>query len=853
MTVSLVLRFAARDWRAGELRLLLAALLLAVGAVSAISLFVDRLQRALIAESTSFLGADRTIDSSRAIPEAFRELAEREGLATVDIVSFPSMVSPAAADSTQLASVKAVEAGYPLRGVLRIADAPFGEGRPTDSLPAIGEVWMDSRLFPALGLSVGDRLSVGYAEFEVSGVLASEPDRGGSFFDFAPRLLMRAEDVPATQVIQPGSRISYRLQLAGEDAALAALYQAIEGELRPNYRWRNIRDANARIGRALERAESFLLLGGLLAVLLAGIAVALGANRYARRHFDHVAVLKTLGATPQEIQWGYTGVLLVVGVVGALLGLGLGALVHLGIIAAIGSYLPIELPMPGPRPVLVGLTTGFICLLAFALPPLLGLRGISPMRVIRRDIASGVGPAVTYGFAAAGSLGLLIWYSGSIFLTIWALLGAVVAGGVFATLALLLLRGGRVVGMQAGSTWRLALAGLQRRYRENVAQIMIFGMAIMLLLIMLLVRTALIDEWRAQIPERTPNHFLMNVAPGDARGIQELLTSRTDYEGELFPMIRGRMTEVNDMGARAWRRQNRRDWDYDGDRGGNDGRGDADEEDGRGGGGRGGGGERNLTFAANLPDKNVVVAGEWWTEDSDAAYVSVEDDYAASWGLSVGDEITFDVGGVPFSATVSNLRRVEWDSLQPNFFIILSPGALEGFPATYMTSFYLNREEKPFLNELLSSYPTITVIEVDNIIAQVRAIIDRVSQAVELVLFLVLGAGILVLIASIQSSRDLRLKEHALLRALGGTRKLISGALVSEFAILGLFAGLVAVVGAEITVYALNSRVFELGTDLHPQLWAAGPLFGMLVIAAVGYLGTRKLVHSPPGTVLREV
>ena len=849
MTVSLVLRFAARDWRAGELRLLLAALLLAVGAVSAISLFVDRLQRALIAESTSFLGADRTIDSSRAIPERFRELAAAEGLTTVDIITFASMVFPAESDGSQLASVKAVQPGYPLRGVLRTAERPFGDGEVTDALPAPGEVWMESRLFPALGVAVGDRVSVGYAELTISGILASEPDRGGSFFDFAPRLLMRGEDVPATQVIQPGSRIGYRLQIAGDDAALATLYGAIENELRPNYRWRNIRDANARIGSALERAESFLLLGGLLAVLLAGIAVALGANRYARRHFDHVAVLKTLGATPKEIQWGYTGVLLVVGVVGALLGLALGALVHLGIIAAIGSYLPVELPMPGPRPIFVGLITGFICLLAFALPPLLGLRGISPMRVIRRDLGAGVGPAVTYGFAAAGSVGLLIWYSGNVFLTIWALFGAVVAGGVFATLALLLLRGGRVLGMQAGSTWRLALAGLQRRYRENVAQIMIFGIAIMLLLIMLLVRTALIDEWRAQIPERTPNHFLMNVGPDDAQGVQDLLTSRTDYDGALFPMIRGRITLVNDVGIREWRREHRRDFRYDGDRG------DDDDDGGRGGGGGGpgGGGERNLTFTADLPDKNVVVEGAWWTDNPNEALVSIEDDYAAARGLSIGDVVTFDVGGVPFTATVSNLRRVEWDSLQPNFFIILSPGALEGFPATYMTSFYLTREQKPFLNELLSNYPTITVIEVDNIILQVRSIIDRVSQAVELVLFLVLGAGILVLIASIQSSRDLRLKEHALLRALGGTRRLISGALVSEFAILGMFAGLVAVVGAELTVYALNSRVFELGTDLHPQLWVAGPLFGMIVIAAVGYLGTRKLVHSPPATVLREV
>ena len=854
MTTSLVLRFAVRDWRSGELRLLLAALLVAVGAVSAISLFVDRLQRALVAESTSFLAADRVVDSSREIPESFRDRARQQGLEIADLITFPSMVSAttsveaadtypradgkAVADNAKLASVKAATPGYPLRGVLRTTEQPFTPGKVTDQVPKRGEVWMDSRLFPALGVHVGDSITVGYADFTVTAVLASEPDRGGSFFEFAPRLLMRAEDVPATRVVQPGSRIGYRLLLAGPDDGLATLKDAIQEELAPNYRWRSIRDANETIDRALGRAESFLLLGGLLAVLLAGIAVALGANRYAKRHFDHVSVLKTLGATPGEIQWGYIGVLFVIGVAGSLLGLLLGAVVHLGIIGAIGEFLPVALPLPGPRPILVGLATGFICLLAFALPPLLGLKNISPMRVIRRDLAVGVAPAVTYGFATAGSLGLLVWYSGSFFLTVWALLGGVVAGGAFASLALLLLRGGRVLGMQAGSIWRLALAGLQRRYRENVAQIMIFGIAIMLLLIMLLVRTGLIDEWRAQIPENTPNHFVMNVAAAEAPSVQTLLTQKAGYEGEMFPMIRGRITAVNDLPAVEWRRKIRAERRA----GGPQGRG-----------GPGIRGERNLTFADELPENNVVIAGDWWDGEPATPSISLEDEYASNLGLSVGDTIAFDIGGLPLVATVANLRRVEWDSLRPNFFIIFSPGALDGYPATYMTSFFLDGTEKRFLNELLSAHPTITVIEVDAIITQVRSIIDRVTQAVELVLYLVLAAGALVLIASIQSSRDQRLKEHALLRALGGTRKLISGALASEFAILGLFAGLVAVVGAEITVYALNSQVFELGTSLHPWLWLAGPTLGMAVIATVGYLGTRKLVHSPPVTVLREV
>ena len=832
MTPALAFKFAARDWRAGELRLLVAALLVAVGSVSAISLFVDRLQRAIEVESTTFLGADRVIGGSKVIPEHFRDLAREKGLEIADVVTFNSMVfaDASGSDRNQLASVKAVAPGYPLRGVVRIANEPFVRGTPTTEVPALGEVWMDSRLFPALGVDIGEKVAVGYAEFTVSAVLTGEPDRGGSFFDFGPRVLMRAEDIPATRVVQPGSRIGYRLMLAGDDGDLSALFREVRPELAPDFRWRSIRDANESIGRALDRAESFLLLGGMLAVLLAGIAVALAANRYARRHFDHVGVLKTLGATPMDIQWGYFGVLLVIGVAGTLLGLVLGGVVHLGIIAALGDLLPATLPLPGTRPLVVGAITGLICLLAFALPPLLGLKKISPMRVIRRDLGPSVAPIVTYGFATGGSLALLIWHSGSVLLTVAALIGAVITGGTFAILALVLLRGGRVIGMQAGSTWRLALAGLQRRYRENVAQIVIFGFAIMLLLVMLLVRTALVDDWQAEIPERTPNHFLINVAPDEAEAVQSLLTDRTDYDGSLFAMIRGRISAINDTPAKDWRR--------------------------RYGPGPGVRGERNLTFSRELPANNVVIDGEWWNTSEDATVppaASLEADYARGIGVGIGDELTFEVGGLPLTVTVTNIRSVEWDSLQPNFYIIFSPGALDGYPATFMTSFYLPREQKPFLNDLLAAHPTVTLIEVDEIIRQVRSIIDRVTQTVELVLYLVLGAGILVLIASIGSSRDQRLREHALLRALGGTRQLIQGALVAEFAILGVFAGLVAVIGAEITVYTLNRQIFELPTDLHPWLWAAGPGLGVAMIATVGYLGTRKLVRSPPATVLREV
>ena len=834
MNLRFLLRLVGRDWRSGELRLLLAAALVAVGAVTAISLFVDRLQQALLAEATTFLGADSVISSSRPIPDAFREAAAERGLAQVDVVSFPSMLFADASEDArnQLVSVKAVGAGYPLRGAVRIADEPFGPDRVADTVPAPGAVWLDSRLFPALGLHLSDTVSVGYAELRVGRVLTAEPDRGRNFLDLGPRLLMRVEDIPATRLIQPGSRVSYRLLLAGDDEALSRLKASISADLAPNYRWRNIKESNPTIGRALDRAESFLLLGGLLAVLLGGAAVALAAHRYARRHYDHVGVLKTLGATPADILWGYVGVLLIIGVVGVLAGLVLGILVHLGIVAALSAYLPVRLPWPGPEPFVVGIVTGFVCLVAFALPPLLNLRRISPMRVIRREPDRGLSNAITYGFAAAGSMGLLVWYSKSFWLTVWALAGATLVCVTFAVLALALLRGGRMVGMQAGSSWRLALAGLQRRRRENVAQITIFGLAIMILLILLLVRTALLAEWRAQIPQNAPNHFLINVAADEVGAVQNLLHAHADYDGRLFPMIRGRVVSVNGEPAGKWRgRDGKRGEDW----------------------GPGLGSERNLTWADTVPGDNVLEEGDWWSPDTTEALISVEADYARGAGLRLGDMLEFDIGGLPVSARVANLRRVEWDSLQPNFFIVFSRSALAGFATTHMTSFHLEPDRKRFLNRLLAAHPTITVIEVDAIIAQVERIIARVTLAIELILGLVLAAGALVLIASIQASHETRMKEHALVRALGGTRNLIAGALVGEFAVLGAFAGIVAVIGAEITVFALQTRVFELDYEIHPWLWIAGPAVGMALIASVGYLGTRKLVSSPPLLVLREL
>jgi len=833
MNFNLVRRMASRDIRSGEMGLLLVALVVAVGTVTSISLFVDRLHQALLSESANFLAADRQISSSREIPDLFRERAQGQGIELADTMVFPSMVF--AGDNNQLVAVKAVEGAYPLRGKLIIADEPFGKGRPTQEVPAPGEVWLDSRLFPALDVSLGDTLEVGLAVLKVSRVLIAEPDRGGSFFDLGPRLLMHMDDVPATEVIQPGSRISYRLLLRGEEAALEDLRDGLP--LEPNYRWVSIRESSPRIGSALDRAESFLLLGGLLGVLLAGIAVALSAHRYAARHYDHVGVLKTLGATPNQILFGFLSILLLVGSVAIALGLAVGSGLHLLLVTVLKAFIPVELPAAGIRPYLLGTATGLICALSFAMPAFLHLKSISPMRVIRRDL--GVPPAsqlVSYGFAAAGGILLLVWYSNSLFLTFWTLLGIGSVVAVFGVLALGLLRTGRVVGMQAGSGWRLALSGLQRRSRENVAQIMIFGLAIMLLLVLLLLRTELVDEWRAQVPENAANHFVMNIGPEEVEPVQALIEEHAKSGDFLYPMIRGRVIAVNGEEAKVY--QERRVEEMQKQEAGEDGGPRLTSE-------------RNLTWTTDMPDANEVIAGEWWSADTTEAEVSLEQEYAEEFNLQLGDVLTIDVGGQEVVARVTSVRSLEWESMSPNFYIIFSPPALRDFPATYMTSFYLDRSEKRFLNRLLRAHPTITVIEIDALIEQIKSIVDRVTQAVELVLALVLGSGCLVLVASIQASRDARMSEHALVRTLGGTRRLIGGSLTAEFFVLGLFAGIVAVVGAELTVAMLQTQIFDLAVKAHPWIWPVGPIVGALVITAVGLFGSRSLINSPPMIVLR--
>ena len=820
-------RMLARDWRGGELGILAMALVLAVGVVSGISAFTSRLQGALELESHRFLAADLVVRSSREMPANWLQEGTAGGLKVATTLAFPSMVY-STSDAMQLVSVKAVSAAYPLRGELTFSSEPFGEARAVTSGPAVGEVWLDSRLFPLLDISLGNSIALGDASFTVTGAIRSEPDQAAGMYGYGPRLLMNYADIDATGVVQPGSRVEFRQLYAGDPDALKQHRDQLVPQLQPGQRMIDINQGQPGIGEALARAESFLLLAGSLGVVLAGVAIALAAGRFSERHNDYVAIMKSLGATSGSINLLYGRSLLLLGGLATLAGCMLGWGIQALFFKLFADQLPVQPGPGGARPYLIGSATALTCLMSFAWPPLRRLSLASPLRVLRRDM-----PMETRRSARDYIIGLLaisalmLWYSGD-----WKLTAAVISG-LFITvslgmvLAMTLLKGGRIVGMSAGSIWRLALAGLQRRGTANALQVVIFAMAIMLLLVLVLVRTSLIDEWKTQLPEDAPNHFMINIGPQDLQPVEQMLREEGVPSEALYPMIRGRIMAVNDKPLPTTEEE--------------------DEDEGprqR---------ETNFTWSTDLPTGNEITAGQWWPEGTTEALVSVEAEFAQRMGVGVGDKLSFLVGAQPLEATVANLRQLDWQSMRPNFFLIFPPDVLASYPATFMTSFHLDAENKVFLNRFIRSFPTVTVIEMDLVIDQVRSIVNQVSAAVELVLGVILATGALVLVAGVQASVDARMHESSILRALGARRSLILGGLFIEFAALGLFAGVLATVAAELSVAILQIWVLDMKYAPSPWLWPLGLSVGMLLIAGLGVFSCRKVVSSPPVALLREL
>ena len=887
--IGLASRLLWRDWRSGELRLLFLALVMAVTSVSGIALFTDRLEKALLLESANMLAADRVLGSGKVLPDDILVEAQTRGLRTASTLSFTSM---AFSDSgNMLVSAKAVSDTYPLRGDVIIADAPFIRGAPIQSGPQPGEVWLESRALPALGLEVGDSVYVGEAELTVSKIIIAEPDRsGGGMVDNAgPRLMLHLDDVAKTNVVQLGSRVSYRFLFAADELlALDEFETWVDAEYEGEYRLRDVRDESEEVSEALSRAESFLLLGSLFAVLLAGVAIALTAKRYSERHYDYVAILKTFGCTSPQIGFIYLWIQALLAIVAVVVGSVLGWGVHHIILRALQTVITVELPAAGFEPFVVGAMTAVICLLSFALPPLLALRETPPLRVLRKDISQQkVGANVPYVFGIGGTIGLVYWYSQDAVLTSVLVVAVASIAILLSGLSFLLLSSSSAVGMRAGSAWKLAMSAARRRRKQNVLQVMVFSVTIMSLLILGLLRTDLIADWQAQLPENTPNHFMMNISQPQIAGIEEFFEENGVQGNAFYPLISARVTKVN--GATP---DPQEDLNSDAERGTLAGGGgdDAEEESAKGaarvglsvgygqgetnaagassgkeaseseagdeaeeGEVRGRLSRRQVTWATELPADNRVTGGEWWEATVEPGFVSIEQDYADWLDIELGDVIEFEINAQTVSAEVSSFRSVRWDNMQPNFFIIFSPGTIDHLGATFLSTALMEREQKILLNELVQRFPTIVVIEIDALIEQIQNIIAQVTSAIELISVLVLVCGALVLLACVNATLDERFYENAILRTLGAGKRLIMTSLLIEFASIGLMAGLVATLGAEASLYYLQEQVFEQEFALHYWVWLAGPLAGMIIIGGLGVNSTRGVVNISPLNVLRRL
>jgi putative ABC transport system permease protein len=809
-----------RELKSGEVRVLAAALALAVAAMTAVGFFTDRVAQSVQARSAEVLAADLVVRSNRPIAEATEALADGLGLATARTASFPSVVL--AGDEGALADIEAVEDGYPLRGHLRTSRSLDAESETVVGVPPSGEAWADPRLLARLDARVGDRVEVGQLLLEVTRLLDYRPDQGFTFAELAPTLLINLDDLPASGLIAPGSRVTYRLLLAGNAGALAGFRDRVE--LGIGETLRGIEEAQPEIGNAIERASRFIGLASLVSALIAAVAVAMAARRFASRRMDTVALMKCVGAPRRFVLTAMLAQLFAVGLVASLAGLALGWLAQEGLVRILADLIGDELPAPTLAPAIGGLVLAGLVLAGFALVPIIELCRTPPGRVLRRDLLPpAAGPLLLYGAAIAGSLGLLTWQVRDASLVGWLALGTagvmlgLAAGGWLLVQAASRLRGG-------GGAWRYGLANISRRGSDSIIQVGAFGIGLMVLLLLTLVRSGLLEQWRATLPDDAPNRFLINIQPHEAEGVSNFLAERFGG-GELVPLVRARITAINgrpvaELDFSAPRAQAFIDR------------------------------ESNLSWAYRPGPDNRIVAGRWWPL-GDEAEVSVESDFARDLGLRLGDRMEFDVAGERLDVRVTSLREVQWDSFNPNFFMVFPPGLMQDYPRTYISSIYVDRARRGDVLQLVRSYPSVTVIDVEAAIEQVRAVMDQASLAVQYVFLFALGAGVLVMLAVVQSTREERLYESAMLRTLGARRRVVLAGVAVEFAALGLIAGVLAAAGATGVAWLLARRIFQLEFAADPLVWLAGLLAGLFIVGGTGVLATRTVVTHPPANVLR--
>jgi len=854
--LALAVRMLVRDWRAGELRVLAASLVVAVASVTSVAFFADRVSQALVRDAHQLLGADLVLVSDHSWKAELGKAIEARGLAAAEAWNFISMVrtartvnappAPDAAGATdasgatspsQLVGVKAVSPGYPLRGRLRTASKLGAPDAPTEQGPTRGTVWIEERLVSALGAPVGSRLRLGRSEFEVAAVLTLEPERSANFFNIAPRLMMHLDDVSATGLVRTGSRVRYYLYAAGAREPLAAFEAWARARLERGQRIDTLENGRPRVRESIDRAQRFLGLTALLAAVLAGVAVALGTRRFVERHLDGCAVMRCVGARQARLLALFAAEFSILGLMACALGSALGFAAQGVIAGTLADLLRAELPPPTLLPALRGFLVGLVLLLGFALPPLVQLKNVSALRVMRREAGAPKGSALaSYALGLGVLAGLLVWQAGDVQLGLTIVAGfggAVVVYALVAWAGLALLASGGVarrLGARSPAL-RYGLANLRRHASANAIQVASLALGLTAVLLLSFTRNDLVDAWRRAAPPDAPNRFVLGIQRDQLEAVKTFFFAQGIAVPDLYPMVRGRLSAVNGAPVQA----------------------DAYE------------GERakrlverafNLSYADALPGHNRLAAGRWWPRGEGAAAapreVSVEEGIARTLGWKLGDTLTFSVGSASFDARVTSLRRLRWDSMKVNFFVIAPSGLLADYPASFITAFRLAPGREVAMNALTTRFPNLTVVDVGAAVRQAQAVIDQLITAVQFVFLFALGAGVLVLYSALVATEDERRREAAVMRVVGASRAQIIGSQRVEFLAMGLLAGVLATAGAAIIGQLLARRVFELDLPPSALLVVVGPLAGLALLSLNAWLSSRKVLRASPALTLRD-
>jgi putative ABC transport system permease protein len=825
------LRFAFRNlWRdikSGESSVLLLAMSVAVLSLTAVGFFTSRIAQGVRAQAAEVLAADLRLESPHPIPAKYLEEARKLGLASAELLNFPTAIFNG--DVSQLAALNAATAGYPLRGRIKISHTPFGTASVTDRLPGRGEAWVDARIVAHLDIAPGASIRVGAASFRVAEILDYRPDQGTGFVNLAPAVLINYDDVASTELIQPGSRVTYAALFAGPASAVAEFREYLRSVKSGGERLREVDESSRQLNSAIDRASRFLNLASLASVLLAAVAVAMGARRYASRHIDTVALMKCMGASQRFVLSISLVELMLLALAAVAIGASAGYLAQSGLAWLLRDLIRTDLPPASLAPLAVAMVTVTAMLIGFALPALLHLKNTPPARVLRRTATA---PPLRFGLAyicAVGALFAILWSLVRDTELVLSVLGGVVAvGAVLALAGYGLVRlTGRLRG-GVGVAWRYGLANVSRRGGASVVQIVAFGLGLMMLLLLAVVRGDLLADWRRSLPGNVPNNFLVNISPDERAPLEGFLKLHGFGEPVMYPMVRARITAVNGIPSDSIKLHGDRD------------RGFLERE-------------QNLTWSPRLMDDNQLIEGHWWTPgELGKPLVSISTEYQEALGLKLGDELKFDVAGESLTVHVASIRKIRWDSFRPNFFLVFPPGLLDGAAGTYMTSVFLTPGQRPALIDLVKQFPTVSVFDVDAILKQIRDIMDRASLAVQYVFLFTLAAGVVVLLAAVQATRDERRYESAMLRTLGASRMTVLQGVAAEFSALGLLSGTLAAVGASGVGWLLARRLFSLDYSFDPWVWVLGLVCGTVLVGVSGTLATRRVVNTPPVVTLRD-